>query len=176
MFSALYKWSLTRQPWLILLLIIIALELTALYFQHVMNLAPCVMCIYERIAMMGMGVGAAIGLAAPNNLVARWAGLGVWGYSAYRGLTLSQEHVGYQFPDPNDLFGGGVCDIYVNFPDWLPLNKWVPWLFEATGDCSKIVWQFMDLSMPQWLVIIFALNLIALGVIVVSQIVGLIRR
>ncbi|GAK87820.1 periplasmic thiol:disulfide oxidoreductase DsbB [Vibrio ponticus] len=44
-------------------------------------------------------------------------------------------------------------------------------MFEAYGDCSKIVWQFLTLSMPQWLVVIFAANLIALTVIVVAQLV-----
>ncbi|NMV27906.1 disulfide bond formation protein B, partial [Vibrio parahaemolyticus] len=37
------------------------------------------------------------------------------------------------------------------------------------GDCSKVVWQFLDLSMPQWLVVIFAGNLIALALIVIAQ-------
>ncbi|WP_192867812.1 disulfide bond formation protein DsbB [Thaumasiovibrio subtropicus] len=175
MFVALYRWSQTRQPWLILLLIIIALELAAMYFQHVMMLAPCVMCIYERVAMVGMGLGAAIGLIAPKNPIVRWLGLGVWGYSSVRSWQLANEHVGYQFPDPNDLFGA-QCDIFVNFPDWAPLNEWVPWFFEATGDCSKIVWQFMDLSMPQWLEIISALNIGAFAIIVLSQIIGMVKH
>lgn len=34
------------------------LELVALWFQHVMLLQPCVMCIYERCALFGiMGAG-----------------------------------------------------------------------------------------------------------------------
>ncbi|KOO10951.1 dihydrolipoamide acyltransferase, partial [Vibrio xuii] len=35
--------------------------------------------------------------------------------------------------------------------------------------CSEIVWQFLTLSMPQWLVVIFAANLAALAIIVLSQ-------
>lgn len=58
-----------------------------------------------------------------------------------------------------------VCDL----PRLAPLNEWAPWLFEAYGDCSKVVWQFLSLSMPQWLVVIFAGNLVALAVIVISQ-------
>ncbi|WP_114140601.1 disulfide bond formation protein B, partial [Vibrio cholerae] len=37
------------------------------------------------------------------------------------------------------------------------------------GDCSKVVWQFLTLSMPQWLVVIFAANLLALAIFVVAQ-------
>ncbi|MGO2160420.1 MAG: disulfide bond formation protein B [Vibrio toranzoniae] len=42
-------------------------------------------------------------------------------------------------------------------------------MFEAYGDCSKVVWQFLELSMPQWLVIVFAGNLVAFGFVVISQ-------
>ncbi|TBT09800.1 disulfide bond formation protein B, partial [Vibrio parahaemolyticus] len=47
------QFSKGRVSWLLLLLFIIFFEACALYFQHVMMLAPCVMCIYERVAMMG---------------------------------------------------------------------------------------------------------------------------
>lgn len=64
-----------------------------------------------------------------------------------------------------------ICNLwsFCHLPSWAPLNQWVPWMFEAYGDCSKIVWQFFDLSMPQWLVVIFAGNLVALALIVIAQ-------
>lgn len=123
------------------------------------------MCIYERVAMMGVGIAALFGLMAPNNSVVRWLGLAAWGLSAYKGLMLALQHVDYQF-NPSPF---ATCDLFVTFPNWAPLNKWVPWMFEAYGDCSKIVWQFLTLSMPQWLVVIFAANLVALAVIVLAQ-------
>ncbi len=159
------QFSKGRLSWFLLLAFVIFFEAAALVFQHVMMLSPCVMCIYERVAMLGVGIGAMIGLIAPNNPVARWIGLGVWGGSAYNGLMLSLEHVDYQF-NPSPF---ATCDLFVTFPEWAPLNEWAPWMFEAYGDCSKVVWQFLTLSMPQWLVVIFAANLIALGVIIVSQ-------
>ncbi|MFH4859407.1 disulfide bond formation protein DsbB [Vibrio diabolicus] len=163
--NSLNQFSKGRLSWLLLLLFVVFFEACALYFQHVMMLAPCVMCIYERVAMMGVGVAAIIGLMAPNNPVFRWLGLIGWGLSSYKGLLLAQQHVDYQF-NPSPF---ATCDLFVTFPSWAPLNQWVPWMFEAYGDCSKIVWQFLDLSMPQWLVVIFAGNLIALALIVIAQ-------
>lgn len=155
----------SRASWLLLFAIVIGLEATALYFEHVMLLAPCVMCIYERVALLGIAIAALFGATAPKNSLVRSVGLIGWGYSAYQGLRLSLEHVDYQFnPSPFK-----TCDLFVNFPDWAPLNQWAPWMFEAYGDCSKVVWQFLSLSMPQWLVVIFSLNLVALAVIVVAQ-------
>ncbi|ELB2161259.1 disulfide bond formation protein DsbB [Vibrio parahaemolyticus] len=164
-FSSLNQFSKGRVSWLLLLLFIIFFEACALYFQHVMMLAPCVMCIYERVAMMGIGGAAIIGLIAPNNALFRWLGLIGWGLSSYKGLMLAMQHVDYQF-NPSPF---ATCDLFVTFPSWAPLNQWVPWMFEAYGDCSKIVWRFFDLSMPQWLEVIFAGNLVALALIVIAQ-------
>ncbi|MCR9581970.1 disulfide bond formation protein DsbB [Vibrio antiquarius] len=163
--NSLNQFSKGRLSWLLLLLFVVFFEACALYFQHVMMLAPCVMCIYERVAMMGVGVAAIVGLMAPNNPIFRWLGLIGWGLSSYKGLLLAQQHVDYQF-NPSPF---ATCDLFVTFPSWAPLNQWAPWMFEAYGDCSKIVWQFLDLSMPQWLVVIFAGNLIALALIVIAQ-------
>ncbi|WP_028022859.1 disulfide bond formation protein DsbB [Enterovibrio calviensis] len=160
-----------RGAWFLLMLSALAFEACALYFQHIMNLAPCVMCIYERVAMVGVLGAGLIGMIAPSNGLVRWLGLAAWGVSTGWGLKLSIEHVGYQFPDPNDLFGA-TCDIFVSFPSWAPLNQWVPWMFEASGDCSKIVWEFMTLTMPQWLVIIYGAMLVVFGLVVLSQFFG----
>ena len=78
---------------------------------------------------------------------------------------LALEHVDYQF-NPSPF---ATCDLFVTFPDWAPINQWAPWLFEAYGDCSEVVWQFLGLSMPQWLAVIFAGNLVALALITIAQ-------
>lgn len=161
----LQTFSYKRLSWILLLLSVIFFEGCALFFQHVLLLSPCVMCIYERVAMLGIAAAAIIGLIDPRNPLFRWLGLIGWGISAYKGLMLAIQHVGYQL-NPSPF---ATCDIFVRFPTWAPLNQWFPWMFEASGDCSKIVWQFMTLSMPQWLIIIFAGNLIALAFIVLSQ-------
>lgn len=160
--SYIKAFSLSRTSWAMLLLFVVFFTGCAVVFQHVMNLAPCVMCIYERIAMLSIGGFAIIGLINPNSTILRWVGLAGWGASAYKGLMLSLEHVHYQ----TSIFA--TCEA-LDLPSWAPLNVWFPQFFEAPGDCSEIAWQFLTLSMPQWLVVIFASNLLAIGVIVLSQ-------
>ncbi len=168
MMQHLNTFSKTRLAWLLLLLSIIIFEGCALFFQHVMNLAPCVMCVYERVAMMGIGFAAIIGLIAPKNAAFRWIGLAGWGYCAFRGVVLAHQHVGFQF-NPSPF---ATCDLFVQFPRWAPINHWVPWMFEAYGDCAKVVWTFLGQSMPQWLVIIFGANLIVWAIMVIAQFFG----
>jgi disulfide bond formation protein DsbB len=165
MFNKMKHFSSTRTAWGLLLLCIIFFEACALFFQHVLMLAPCVMCIYERIAMLGIGGAALIGLIAPNNAMIRGIALLSWGGSAYKGLMLSLQHVNYQLhPSPF-----ATCDVFVKLPSFLPLHEWMPWMFEAYGDCSKIVWQFLTLTMPQWLAVIFAANLLCCALFIIVQ-------
>jgi len=77
--SNIKAFSKTRLSWGLLLLSVIFFELSALFFQHVMQLAPCVMCIYERVAMFGIGGAALIGIINPKNTLIRWLGLGAVG-------------------------------------------------------------------------------------------------
>jgi disulfide bond formation protein DsbB len=128
-------------------------------------LAPCVMCIYERIAMMGIAGAAILGFIAPRHLFFRSLGLLSWGYCAYTGFQLTTQHVEFQLhPSPF-----ATCDAFVKLPHWAPLDQWFPWMFGAYGDCGKIVWQFLSLSMPQWLTIIFAANLCIAAIFCIAQ-------
>ncbi|MGL5291875.1 MAG: disulfide bond formation protein DsbB [Vibrionaceae bacterium] len=160
--------SLTRGAWKLLFISCIIFELCALFFQHGLQLSPCVMCIYERVALTGVLFSAALGMLAPHLFITRSIAIVGWLISAAWGLLLSIEHIGYQFPDPNQLFGK-TCELLVNFPSWAPLNKWLPWMFEAQGSCSEITWRFLDYTMPQWLALIFGGMLLAAVIVAIAQ-------
>lgn len=153
-----------RSAWLLLALTALALELVALWFQHVMGLKPCVMCIYERCALFGVMGAGIVGAIAPKTPL-RWAGLLIWIYSAYEGLRLSWEHTMLQLhPDPFT-----TCDFAARFPAWLPLDKWLPSVFVASGDCAERGWTFLSLSMPQWMIVVFAAYLIVALAVLIAQ-------
>lgn len=160
--ASLHVFSRTRLSWLLLFVFIVFFNACAYTFQHAMKLDPCVMCIYERVAMISIGIAALFGSINPQILVIRWLGILAWGATSLKGLMLALEHVSYQ----NNIFA--TCSPLV-FPEWAPLNKWLPSFFEATGDCSEIVWQFLTLSMPQWLVVIYAASFVVACVFAVAQ-------
>ncbi|MGB5446327.1 MAG: disulfide bond formation protein DsbB [Psychromonas sp.] len=161
MLSTLKNLSKQRWPWLLLAASALSLELCALFFQHVMLLQPCVMCIYERIPMIGIILSGLLGASAPHNIVIRLSAFLLWAVSAVWGLLLAIEHTGYQL-NPSPF---ATCDFYPNFPTWAPLHEWLPWFFNPTGDCSEIVWQFLGYSMPQWLIVSFAIYILLFAVV-----------
>lgn len=151
MFSSFQNISTRRLAWGLLALSALFFEACALFFQHVMGFRPCVMCIYERLAILDIFFAGLIGMVVPQRRYARWVALLLWGGSALNGLLVAIQHVDYQ-QNPSPF---NVCSPYADFPDWAPLDQWIPWLFFPTGDCSEIGWQFLSLSMPQWLIGIF---------------------
>ncbi|CAH0540668.1 disulfide bond formation protein DsbB [Vibrio marisflavi] len=159
------QFSKRRLSWSLLLLFTLFFEGSALFFQHVMHLDPCVMCVYERVSMLGIIIGALIGLINPKHFTFFWMGMVIWAASSAKGLSLAIEHVSIQLHP--SIFN--TCSLVPEFPSWLQLNQWFPWIFSASGECSKISWQFLTLSMPQWLIVIFAGNLIAIAIIFLSQ-------
>jgi len=153
-----------RGAWLLLAFTALALELVALFFQHGMGLKPCVMCIYERCALFGVMAAGVVGAIAPQTPL-RWGSLAIWIYSAAEGLRLSWEHTMLQL-HPNPFV---TCDFAARFPAWLPLDKWLPAVFVASGDCAERGWTFLGWSMPQWMIAIFAAYLLVAMVVLVAQ-------
>ena len=126
--------SLQRRGWLLLLLSALALEGCALYFQYGMDLQPCVMCIYERVALFGIAFAGLLGMLAPSALIMRLLALFIGLFSAVKGLLIALKHVDYQLhPAP-----WNQCPVVPDFPQTLPLDKWFPSLFHPTGLCSEI--------------------------------------
>lgn len=153
-----------RGAWLLMAFTAFALEMVALYFQHVMLLKPCVMCIYERCALFGIMGAGIVGAIAPKTPL-RWVAILIWLYSAWEGLRLSWEHTMIQL-HPNPFV---TCDFAASFPSWLPLDKWLPSVFVASGDCAEKQWSFLTLEMPQWLLVIFGVFMLIAVLVVIAQ-------
>ncbi|WP_158968071.1 disulfide bond formation protein DsbB [Paraglaciecola sp. L3A3] len=153
------------KAWGGLFLSALVLELAALYFQYGLELLPCIMCIYQRTAVFGI-MFSALPAMLINNLFTRIMGFVSWGVSAIWGLFIAIEHVDIQTAT-NPFFA--TCEIVPNFPSWAPLHEWLPNIFAATGDCGDINWSLLDMSMPQWMIIVFAIYSAILVVVLSSR-------
>ncbi len=158
-----------RLPWLLLALSALVLEGSALYFQYGLELDPCVLCIYQRAAVMGIFISALIGLSAPRSSIARSIGYIGWalaaGWCLYLALELSGLQLGIFQPSLS-------CDVNAKFPAWLKLDQWLPAMFQPTGFCGDIQWQFLGLSMPMWMILIMGLQLLVLGFVLFVELRG----
>ena len=145
--------STRKSLWLILLMSTLALQAIALYFQYVLELLPCVKCINQRAALYGVLLSALLGLCFSHRTIIRFISTLGWAVFSLLGSYQSYLHVDAQL-NPHPLFSS--CDIAPFFPHWMPLDQWLPVLFKANGDCGNIDWQFLSLSMPQWMLGLFS--------------------
>ncbi|QSX35117.1 disulfide bond formation protein DsbB [Shewanella avicenniae] len=141
----------SRSSWTMLLVSGVALELTALFFQYVMNLDPCVMCVYIRVAVLGIIAAGLIGLIAPKLVFIRLFATVSWAVSASWGAKLAYELYQIQ-SDPNPF---ATCSFLPDFPHWMPLHDWLPSVFMPTGMCTDTPWTFLNITMAQWMLVIF---------------------
>ncbi|MCL1096298.1 disulfide bond formation protein DsbB [Shewanella kaireitica] len=156
--NALIKFSQSRTAWLTLTATALALELAALFFQYVMKLDPCVMCIYQRLAIFGILFAGLLGIVGYQSRIVRFVAMGLWGTSAAYGLKLALELVDMQ-TNPSPF---ATCSFLPEFPSWMPLHEWIPSIFMPTGMCTDIPWQMMGITMGQWMIVAFSVYLLAL--------------
>lgn len=123
------------------------------YFQFVDGLEPCPLCISQRIGILLTGIVfliAAIHNPGPSG-IKRYAILGV--ITALAGGSVSVRHVWLQHLPPDQVpeCGPGLEYVLQNFP----LFDIVKMMLSGTGDCAKVDWTFLGMSMPAWTLIAF---------------------
>lgn len=123
----------------------------ALYAQHVLLLDPCPLCVLQRVAVIACGL--LFLLAAVHNpkgwgrrvyagllAVAAASGAGVAGWHAHlQGLPATEV----------PACGPGLDYMLANFP----LADALSMVFEGSGECAEVAWQFLGLSMPKWVLV-----------------------
>ena len=145
----------SRWCWIALCLLGIMLEACGLYFQYGLRLDPCVNCVYERalyLTFIGAGL---IGFLAPQVRLLRVLATLIFLVGSASGVLVALSHLA-----DYSSAGFGSCALRANFPYFLPLDKWLPWMFQPTGACVPLDWSLLGLNMPQWILISFACGLV----------------
>jgi len=145
---------------LALVVAVVALSMAgALYFQYVLQLAPCPLCVLQRVVIIATALFAGLGLLATGALgqsiaaalaaVCALSGAGIAGWHSWI----------VRFP-PASMSCGRPFEW---FHEEFPLATWLPRLFAGEGDCLKVEWTLLGLTIPDLSLVAFLL-LLALAV------------
>ncbi len=142
--------GLTPRKWFLTVFVVCAalLGIAVFYFQNRLQMYPCPLCIFQRVAFVAMGL---IALLAALHNPAR-AGRIVYGLlialSAALGAVVAGRHVWLQNlpPDQVPACGPGLDYMMENFPFLQALEM----VFKGSGSCAEVSWNFLGLSMPGW--------------------------
>ena len=126
----------------------------ALYAQYVLGLAPCPLCIFQRIAAIVTGVLFLIAaLHNPRGTGAKVYGVLI-GLAALGGMLISARHIWIQAQPPGTV---AACGADLNYLlDIMPVTEVVTKVLTGSGECGTIDWTFLGLSMPWWVAISLA--------------------
>ena len=173
MLSRLSTFVVNPLSWWLLAASALGLELCALFFQYVMGLEPCIMCIYQRVAIIGLVFAGLLGALGTKWQLVRLIAFTIWAISSIWGLQLAIEHVDIQTSTDSFFY---TCDLIPNFPTWMPLHEWLPSLFAATGDCGEIAWSFLGYSMPKWMIVVYSVYVALFALFFSARIVTLLSK
>ena len=133
----------------------------AYYVQFNLGIEPCPLCIFQRIAVIVMGVFFLIGALHNPRTTGRRAYALLVLLGACAGIGIAAYHVWVQHQPPNPLAGctPGWNYWVENFSVSYAWSKTMQAAFTGHADCAEVNWTFLGLSMPFWTLVSF----VALG-------------
>ena len=123
----------------------------ALYAEHRLLLAPCPLCIFQRIAVIALGVLFLLAALHKPRGIGRIVYAVLIGLTAAAGAGIAGRHVWLQSlpADQVPACGPGLDYIIDSFP----LSEALKLVFTGSGECATADWHFLGLSMPAWVLI-----------------------
>ncbi len=131
----------------------------ALFMEHVIGLAPCPLCLMQRIWVMIVGAIALVGLAH-NPRILIYPLLSVLAALTGAGFSIRQLYLQSLPPDQVPACGAPL--------DYLmdgPLADLLREMTLGSGDCAEVTWSLFGISIPGWTL----LGFLALAGLAVTQ-------
>jgi disulfide bond formation protein DsbB len=129
----------------------IGLMAYALFAQYVLNLEPCPLCVFQRVAVIALGcVFLFAALYNPSRLSAGIYTLLIL-LTAGAGVGVAGRHVWLQNLPPDKV---PACGPGLDFMlDSFPFSEVLSTVLSGSGECADIAWSLLGLSMPAWALI-----------------------
>ncbi len=135
-------------------LVVVLLWAYALYAQYVLNLDPCPLCVFQRLAFALFGVIALVAFVHnPRRVGQRVYGVALF-LSAALGAGIAGRHVWLQHlpADQVPSCSGMGLDYMLEL---FPIADVIRRTLVGSGECAKVDWEFAWLSMPEWTLLWF---------------------
>ena len=124
----------------------------AMYSEIYLHLDPCNLCIFQRIAVIAMGIvfllGAVVGPKSSGGRKA-WSLFAL--LMALAGIAVAGRHLWIQSLPADQIpsCGAPLKDML----EMMSVGKVIVKVFGGSGECAAIPWRFLGLAMPGWVLI-----------------------
>ncbi|MFM2275102.1 MAG: hypothetical protein RL211_974 [Pseudomonadota bacterium] len=154
-----------RRVMAVLCLACVALLAFGMYLQHVVGLEPCPMCIVQRYALVLIAICAGLTSAGTRKSV-QMTGSIVLVLLACAGAFVAARQSWLQWYPPEVVSCGR--DLY-GMIETFPLKRALPMIFRGGGDCTRVDWTFLGLSIANWSFLWFGVMALVGAVLVWRQ-------
>jgi disulfide bond formation protein DsbB len=123
----------------------------ALYAEHYLLLDPCPLCVFQRMAVIAMGLFFLLATLHNPSGWGRRVYAALVAMAAAAGAAVAGWHIWLQHLPPDEVPACGPGFDYII--DSFPLSEALKLIFSGSGECAAIDWSFLGLSMPACVVI-----------------------
>ena len=139
-----------RTTYLLGFLCCVGLMAAAYYFEYILFLDPCPLCMVQRLATVLTGIGFLLAFFLQNRGRGWLASALTFTLAACLfGLWASTHHIGLQNLPPEEVPACGPSFEYLM--STLPLQDLLSIMLQGDGNCADSSWSFLGFSMPEWL-------------------------
>ena len=153
--------------WLLLIIVGIASEGIALFYQYALDVRPCVLCIHTRIWILGLIIVASLAL-----LIRRSGKLVVVAHALTTLIMAGLLERSYQLLGTERGWVFGSCDFDLGLPKWLALEEWFPSMFKVWEACGYTPELLFGITMAEALLVMSASMVLISFVLTVTAFVG----
>ena len=143
--------SQSRWYWLMYIVAGISALAAALYYQHVLEELPCVVCIQIRLLISLLVIVSVIGLLSRNkrvvNSLAHLSVVIIAISFVERCYLLLGTEKGFIFSD---------CGFSLGLPAWFAIEEWLPWLYRIETSCGYTPEIIFGITMAEILMVMLA--------------------
>ena len=143
------KTSKSMWYWLAILVMGIAMEGVALFYQYQLHYGPCAMCIHVRIYVLAFMI-----IALCAMLLRHYRGLRVMTHLITLLLSLGLAERAWNLLGTEHGFIEGACSMQLGMPNWFALDKWLPSVFEPWEPCGQTPPLLFGISMAEGLIVL----------------------
>jgi disulfide bond formation protein DsbB len=143
----------------------VAMLAFGLYLQHVVGLEPCPMCIVQRYALVLVAVFAGVTAIGKSKAVLVGGSALTLITAGFGAFVAARQSFLQWFPPEIASCGRDFYGMIETFP----LKRAIPMIFKGSGDCTKIDWTFLSLSIANWTFLSFAGIVLVMLVVIIRQ-------
>lgn len=145
--------TLLRYGYLAGFLVCAALLGAAFYFEIILYMDPCPLCMLQRLVTALIGVGCLLAFILDRFQWPLRFSLALVIASSIFGIFVADHHLWLQSLPPEEVPACGPGFYYML--DTMPMSDLLDVMLHGDGNCAEVSWRFFGLSMPGWTMVFF---------------------